>query len=575
MEQNIKLLPVGISDFQQLRKENRYFVDKSMYFEKLEVNNFLFLVRPRRFGKSLFLSMLHSYYDINEKDNFDKLFEGLHIQSHPTPFRNQYLVLSLNFSYVGEDTENIIVNFNKYCGEVVDSFMDNYQRFFSPEQVARVKANDTAASKLNSLSIIAHQLHLPLYLIIDEYDNFTNNVLTVKGQQAYYDLTHGTGFYRDIFKIFKGMFERIIMMGVSPITLDDLTSGYNIATNITMDEWFNQMLGFSEEDVRRMIRYYKRVGAIKLEENAIIDDMKPWYDNYCFAKASYGVEPSMFNCDMVCYYLNNIIRKGKRPDEMVDPNTTTDYGKLKHLIELDQREDRRLNVIHQIADQGYIYSGLVSHFPAERIMEYDNFVSLLYYYGMLTIGGVRGMSLKLIIPNNNVRLQYYRYLLDEYKSIHNLELSHLYDVYDRAALNGDWRPMVDYICKAYHDTTAVRQLIEGERNLQGFMNAYLSLNPYYLVAPEMEFGHGFCDFFLLPIDIPHSMVAHSYILELKYLKTDATESDAEKQWADAVEQIKRYASDKKLRSMLHGTQLHAIVIQIKGYDLVKYEEISQ
>ena len=141
------------------------------------------------------------------------------------------------------------------------------------------------------------------------------------------------------------------------------------------------------------------------------------------------------------------------------------------------------------------------------------------------------------------------------------------------SIDGNWQPLLAFICKAYHDTTAVRQLIEGERNLQGFMNAYLTLTNYYLVAPEMEFSHGYCDFFLLPNYTVYPMVAHGYILELKYLKTDATDAEAAQQWADAVAQIKTYAADHKLQTMLHGTQLHLIVVQIKGYDLVKMEEI--
>jgi len=257
----------------------------------------------------------------------------------------------------------------------------------------------------------------------------------------------------------------------------------------------------------------------------------------------------------------------------VDPNTMTDYGKLKRLIEIDNMEESRLRIIHEIIEKGYIQDILVSHFPAERIMDYDNFVSLLYYYGMLTIGGVEGELLTLIIPNNNVRLQYYRYLRDEYREIAPISTTQLSICYVRAAIHGDWRPLIEFICKAYHDTTAIRQLIEGERNLQGFMNAYLTLTNYYQVAPEMEFSHGYCDFFLLPNYLTYPMVAHSYILELKYLKANATEAEAEKQWSEAVEQIKTYAADKKLQSMLHGSTLHPIVIQIKGYDLVKYEEI--
>lgn len=576
MSTNFKRIPYGIADFKQVRKENKYLVDKTIFFERMEnAGNFLFLVRPRRFGKSLFLDMLETYYDINEKDNFQKLFKGLYVADHPTPEQGEFQVLHLDFSMVGSDLENLYENFNRYLSQRCLLFAKKYAAYYPDDFLEDMEKEETGMAMLNLIHGVSHDLDLKLYLIVDEYDNFTNNVLNVKGQQAYHELTHGTGFYRDIFKLFKPMFDRIIMLGVSPITLDDLTSGYNIALNMSLDARFNQMLGFSEKDVREIIRYYKAVGAIGDDktEDAIINDMKPWYDNYCFSRRSYATDPKMFNCDMVCYYMSTLVDTGYRPDDLVDPNTMTDYGKLKRLIEIDNRKENRLQIIHEIAEKGYIYGTLVSHFPAERIMDYDNFVSLLYYYGMLTIGGVEGELLTLAIPNNNVRLQYYHYLLDEYNTIAPVKTSELSLRYGRAALHGDWHPLIEFICKAYHDTTAVRQLIEGERNLQGFMNAYLTLTNYYQVAPEMEFSHGYCDFFLLPNYLTYPMVAHSYILELKYLKTDATEAEAAKQWEGAVEQIKGYAADKKLQSMLHGTQLHAIVIQIKGYDLVRFDEV--
>ena len=575
MSNNYKLIPYGISNFKQVIRENKYLVDKTMFFEKMErAGNFLFLVRPRRFGKSLFLDMLETYYDINEKDHFQEYFKGMYVERHPTAERGTFQVLHLDFSQVGSDLDRLEDNFNIYCSQVVEQFVKAYQQYYGPGFAEEVMRLETGSQKLTQISLEARRRDFKLYLIVDEYDNFTNNVLNVRSRKAYHDLTHGTGFYRDVFKVFKPMFDRIIMLGVSPITLDDLTSGYNIALNMTMDSRFNQMLGFSEDEVRQMIRYYKEVGAIKpeLTEDDIVADMKPWYDNYCFAEESYGKEPSMFNSDMVCYYMSNLVDTGQRPEELIDPNTMTDYGKMKRLIVMDKLEGERLNIIHDIAEDGVIYGQVASHFPAERMMEFGNFISLLYYYGMLTIGGVEGELLKLIIPNNNVRLQYYHYLLEEYQSIAPANLQRLSLCYSRAALHGDWRPMMDCILKAYHDTTAVRQLIEGERNLQGFMNAYLTLTSYYLVAPEMEFSHGYCDFFLLPNYKVYPTVAHSYILELKYLKADATDAEAERQWAEAVEQVKSYAADKKLQSMLHGTRLHPIVAQIKGYDLLRMEE---
>ncbi len=572
MSNDFKRIPYGISDFKQVREEGLYLVDKSMFFERMEqAGHFLFLVRPRRFGKSLFLNMLEAYYDINEKDNFHNLFKGMYVEQHPTKEMGQFQVLHLDFSLVGSNLDRLEEDFNRYCGGEVDSFIESYQRFYEPHIVQRVLSQPTAVAKLNQVRMAAKKQGHKLYLVVDEYDNFTNNVLNVKGQQAYHDLTHGTGFYRDVFKVFKPMFDRIIMLGVAPITLDDLTSGYNIAPNMTIDQRFNQMLGFSEDEVRQMIRYYKGVGAIKPEvtEDSIINDIKPWYDNYCFAEDSFGREPSMFNSDMVCYYMSTLVNTGSKPKEMIDPNTKTDYKKLRNLIEIGNMTEERRQTIYDIVHTGYTIATINSYFPAESIIDEDNFISLLFYYGMLTIRGTLGAALKLGIPNNNVRIQYYTYLMQAFQKIHPTALSRLNVPFYQAAVEGLWQPMMDYILKAYHDTTAVRQLIEGERNLQGFMNAYLSLDPYYLVAPEMEFSHGYCDFFLLPNDTVYPMVKHSYILELKYLKTDATEADAEKQWAKAVEQIKTYAADKKLQSMLHGTQLHCIVVQIKGYDTMR------
>ena len=577
MSNDFKQIPYGISDFKQVLKENKYLVDKTMFFERMErAGNFLFLVRPRRFGKSLFLSMLEAYYDINEKDNFQELFKGMYVADHPTEYRNSFQVLHLDFSLVGSDLDHLEENFNRYCGGEVDSFIESYQRFYEPHIVQRVLNEKTAVGKLNQVRMAAKKQGHKLYLIVDEYDNFTNNILNVKGQKAYHYLTHGTGFYRDVFKVFKPMFDRIIMLGVAPITLDDLTSGYNIALNMTIDQRFNQMLGFSEDEVRQMIRYYKDAGAIKPEvtEDSIIADIKPWYDNYCFAKSSFGKEPSMFNSDMVCYYMSTLIDTGSKPEEMVDPNTKTDYKKLRNLIEIGNMTEERRQTIYDIVHTGYTFAMINSYFPAESITDEDNFVSLLFYYGMLTIRGTLGAMLKLGIPNNNVRIQYYNYLMQAFQQIHPIAVSQLNTPFYQAAVEGNWHPMMNYILKAYHDTTAVRQLIEGERNLQGFMNAFLSLAPYYLVAPEMEFSHGYCDFFLLPNYTVYPMVAHSYILELKYLRTDATDAEAARQWTEAVAQIKTYATDRKLQSMLHGTQLHLIVVQIKGYDVVKMEEIE-
>lgn len=571
-----KQLPAGISDFRQLRRQNRYYVDKTMYIPKVELSgNFLFLIRPRRFGKSLFLSMLYSYYDLAQTDQFDKWFDGLWIQEHPTELRGQYQVIYLDFSKMGyQSLDDLPTAFNEYCCIKLDIFANTYKDYYPNGFVEEVKAFERAASKFNYIDNIAKELGHRLYLIVDEYDNFTNDVLNEHGEQVYHALTHATGFYRTMFKLFKGMFERILMMGVSPVTLDDLTSGYNIATNITRIPEFNQMLGLSEVDVREMIRYYQSFGLLPADaEETMIAEMKPWYNNYCFAEESLHTDPKMFNCYMTVYYISNYLRSRKAPEQMIDPNTKSDYGKMKKIIQLDKLDDTRRSLLHKIVQDGYIYNRLEESFPAERLYDKDKFVSLLFYYGMLTISGTRLDLLKLAIPNNNVRLQLYKYLLEEYENIWSLDFSLLRETFVSAALDGEWRPMMELITSAYRENSSVRQLIQGERNLQGFMNAYLTLNSYYLTAPEVEVAHGYCDFFLMP-DVSHYPdVAHAYILELKYLKPDATATETEQQWADATEQIRGYATGGLVPHFAARRQLHLVVVQLRGLEVERMEEI--
>lgn len=573
MEQ-YKGIPYGISNFKQLRREGLYFVDKSQYIQKLEESgHFLFLIRPRRFGKSIFLNMLRAYYDVNESDSFDTLFGDLWIKEHPTPEKCGYQVIYFDFSRVGGKIDELSKNFNEYCGMMLESFADRYESYYYEGFARDVKAKETARYKLNYIDEKAKEYGCKLYLIIDEYDNFTNGVLNEDGEKVYHALTHATGFYRETFKQYKGMFDRILMLGVSPVTMDDLTSGYNIATNITMRPEFNMMLGFSETDVREMIRYYQRMGKITRDEDGIVAEMEPWYDNYCFAKDSLDTDPKMFNCAMVLYFLNNLILSGHSPEQMIDPNTRTDYGKMKKLIRLDGTGSYRTGIINEIAEKGYTIGNIEESFPAEHLTQPEKFKSLLFYYGMLTISGRMGAVLKLGIPNNNVRRQYYDYLLEEYRNIHPLPTYELDIPYYEAAVNGNWQVMLNQMMKMYSENTSVRSLIEGERNVQGFMNALLNLNPYYLTAPEVELNHGYCDFFLMPDLMRYPMIEHSYILELKYLKTDASDGEAQNQWAEAVNQIKHYAEGPKVRLMIQETQLHLIVVQIRGYKLQKMEEI--
>ncbi len=569
-----KRLPYGIPDFTWIRQQNNYWADKTMYIPKMEeAGNFLYLIRPRRFGKSVFLTMLQAYYDVRKKDSFRETFKDTWIETHPTELQGKYQVLYFDFSRAASGLSGLEENFNNYCNGVLDDFVQSYPDYDGGTfDKVKFLTFESATYKLNAINNFAKSNDIQLYLIIDEYDNFTNNVLSEEGEAVYHALTHAQGFYRDFFKLFKGMFQRILMMGVSPVTVNDLNSGYNIGTNLSMDPMFNMMLGFSEVEVREMIEYYRGLGLIKAPTEQLIGDMKPWYDNYCFAKESLDSDPKMFNTDMVIYYLRHFLRFGKAPEEMIDPNTMTDYAKMKKIIFLDKLRGNRRGVLKQIVNDGYIWADLKESFPAEALVDPDLFPSLLYYYGMLTVIGKRGRRVKLGIPNENVRRQYYGYVLEEYDKDTQIDGNRLADQYDVMALDGNIKPAVEYIAEGYKHCTSIHSCLQAERNLQGFVAAYLNHSGYYYVVQEMELNGGYCDLTMIPDNTRFPEVAHAYLVELKYLKTADTEADGQKALEEAKAQLAQYAQDPRLPQLMNGKPLHKVAIVCKGNELWTVEE---
>jgi hypothetical protein len=227
----------------------------------------------------------------------------------------------------------------------------------------------------------------------------------------------------------------------------------------------------------------------------------------------------------------------------------------------------------EIAQKGYICGKIEESFPACRLTNPTLFTSLLFYYGMVSITGIQGAQPQLGIPNNNVRVQYYNYLVEEISKIQHVDTKTMDAVYEAAALEGKWQEMVAFLCTSYHKYSSVRSAIEGERNVQGFFLAYLSLNPYYLTAPEVEVNHGYCDFFLMPDMVRVPSMAHSYIIELKYLSSSDTDAKAKAQWQEAMDQIHRYVQAPNVRLLCKSTKLHGIILQIKGTELYRTEEV--
>ena len=366
-----KLIPYGMTDFPAIIRNNYYYVDKTEYIRQIEQTaRFFFFVRPRRFGKSLFLNMLECYYDCKTEKQFDELFGNLYVGKHPTPDRNKYLVLKMSFSSIVSDPEKMEASFNSNCDMIFTDFCLKYADLLPPDTLEMVQQKEVASEKLTAVCLSLRRQGLKMYLILDEYDNFANNVLVNYGNTRYRSLTHGDGFLRNFLKTVKDYTDRVVermyITGVSPVTMDDLTSGFNIASNQSTNPVFNNMIGFTEAEVRELLEYYRQQGKIIHPVDELISMMKPWYDNYCFSGRSLKELP-MYNSDMVLYFVNSYLSTQLPPENMLDTNCRTDYNKLRHLILIDKNFGKNASIIQEIITQGETVGRIKESFPAVEI----------------------------------------------------------------------------------------------------------------------------------------------------------------------------------------------------------------
>lgn len=544
-----KRIPYGMQNFEDVIKEDCYYVDKTPFIEQIEESNkYFFFIRPRRFGKTLTLSMLENYYDINKKDKFDEIFGKLYIGQNPTPEHNTYLIIHLNFAEVAAGLDDYKDGLDNHCRLVFNFFCDIYAHILPANTKEGMEKLTDAVSQLRFLCQKCQEVGKKIYLFIDEYDNFTNMILAHEEHlMRYRNQTHGEGYLRQFFNTIKGAagntLGRVFVTGVSPVTMDDLTSGFNIGTNYSLSPKFNEMTGFTEEEVREMLDYYRSVLPFNHTTDELIKVMKPWYDNYCFAVKSYG-KTTMYNSVMVLNFISNYIdNEYDIPDSMVETNIRIDYDKLRMLIRHDKEFAHDASIIQQLVTQGFVIGTLNENFPAERINDPDNFLSLLFYFGMVTIDGTYKGETKFIIPNEVVRDQMYTYLLDTYK-----ENDLVYDRYSKGKLesklayDGQFKPYFEYIADCLKKYSSQRDKQKGEAFVHGFTLAMTSQNKFYRPISELDNDGGYADIFLSPLcDIYKDMV-DSYIIELKYCKSQTTD-----------EQVKSYSRRLQLKSLAMRT----------------------
>ncbi len=576
-------IPYGVKDFRRIRMEDFYYVDKTAYVRELEARaNFLFFVRPRRFGKSLLCETLRCYYDVAEKGNFERLFGGLDVGRNPTGLQNHFFVISLDFSRVGVCRGDTWADrFADYMDTQMDVFIEAHMEWLKGDakvEAVRLKPG-IANAKYEAVVAAARRLGLGIYVVVDEYDNFTNEIVSTAGKDPYKEITHGTGFYRGWFKQFKATCDRIFMTGVSPVTMDDLTSGFNIATNISQEPEFNAMVGFTADETRRLFEDFQGTGRFADAAGPHLATVKAWYDSYCFAEDRVGSE-MLYNCDMALYYLSKLVATGRPPRNLIDANIRSDWRNLSAILAAQRHAetfDGVLPLTEELADRGEVSFALVDSFPIEGILKEENFKSLYYYYGIVTMSRfVRG-DLQFRVPNECVRRQIFDYMRDEYAKRPNaVDVTEFTERFNAFAWDGDWKGFLAYLAEKYRDNGSPRDGICGEARINGYLRAYLTMKSVYVVKPELSHPCGYSDYALFPDrTLPEGSVPErSYVIEMKHSPAGASDADVAARHEEAVAQLRRYAADPNLPALAGGTPVRFICYEFRGRELVRLEELA-
>ncbi len=574
-------IPYGEADIRRIRLNGWLYVDKTRFIRPLENESYAFLVRPRRFGKTLWLSVLESYYDRAMAAHWQAVFGGTDIGRRPTAHRSRYVVLRFNFSAFDDAPETLRARFEGYCHTRLRAAIERNPDLFPEAAARRITAPPAIDGQLTELFTYAGDHGIPLFVLIDEYDNFANTVLTHRGREAYESLTHGHGFYRNFFSTLKagteeagGALERLFITGVSPITLDDVTSGFNIAANVSLEPAFNDALGFTADEVRDLVTLYRDRGVLDQDAETALATMRAWYDGYRFATSA---PDGLHNPDMVLYYLKKSVPNRAAPDEMIDANVRIDYGKLRHLLVTGRRLNGNFDLLRRVIADGGAESRIQSTFPLARLARRENFLSLLYFFGLLSIRGPSPGGAHLGVPNQTVQRLLYGALREAYEEVGAFSLN-LYD-FERLmagmACDGAWRPAVEHLGGALERQTGIRDYIDGEKVAQAFVAAHFALTDHFVLHSEPELGKGYADLWLEPAPGRFPAVGCGYVVELKYLKRGAADaSRVAAKLAEARTQLRRYLADERLVRRQPAVRHIGLAMVFHGWELAACEAVG-
>ena len=549
---NLKM-PYGISNYEKMVNDGYYYVDKTQYIEKLEElpeTNIMFL-RPRKFGKTLFTSVLENYYDKNKANEFEKLFKNTYIGKNPTGLKNSYSILRFNFSGIDTSTEEATIKgFRREVASSIEVFINKYNLNFY------VNKEDEAENILDNL-FKAFYIQKPqdrIYVIIDEYDHFANELLGFYPER-FKVLVSKNGKVRKWYEVLKKgtetIVDRIFITGVAPITLDSLTSGFNIGKDISQDVRFNEMMGFTKEELIQILNKEE----IPLEEQEkIIPIMKENYDGYKF---SLKAQKEIYNSNMCLYFLSEYSWSREIPDKLIDTNIASDYSKIGKMLDLCKGENR-LEILQKTVQGEPIVNNIVEKFnPAIEFTEND-MISMLYYLGYLTISGELVGIPELTIPNKvmkEIYADYFMQIMDK-EAEFRIDSSANQEILIQLAREGRIDKIVE-ILKIYLNNLSNRDLIKFDEKYIKLIFYCIAMNiKAYSTKSEMEVNRNYPDILLVPRDSSKGYKA--VMVEFKYLKKGETGKLEEKQ-KEAREQIERYSSFDDIKD-IQGLRKYTIVV---------------
>ena len=537
-------IPYAVANYADLRDRGFYYVDKTDYIPRLEAYNAPVFLRPRRFGKSLLVSTLAHYYDRTLTHRFEDLFGGTYIGSHPTPEHNRYMIIRYDFSamVMSDNMEGLEQNFNDLnCSPVEIMVIHNRDLFGDFKFTTRGNASKMLEEALAYAR--AHDLP-PVYILIDEYDNFTNQLLTSYNDPLYEKVTTADSFLRTFFKVIKkgigeGSIRTCFCTGVLPVTMDDLTSGYNIAEILTLHPDFINMLGFTHAEADTYLRYVldKYTGSQERYDEIwqlIVNN----YDGYRFSPKG----EKLFNATILTYFLKNFAtRHGEVPEEMIDENLRTDIGWLRRLTLSLENSKAMLDAL--VIDNGLYYNvaDLSSKFNKQKFFDKNFYPVSLFYLGMTTLFN----DYRMMLPNLTMRSIY----MDYYNVLNRIDggAMRYAPVYERFTQERDFESLVRNYFEQYlgqFPAQVFDKINENFIRCSFFELVSRYLSSCYTFAIEQNNSEGRADFEMTGIP-GTDYYTDDRLVEFKYYKAKEAEKmlGLDAPLPEHVEQVHRYAED--------------------------------